>query len=155
MDAATEVDDRRAALSERPRPGGGPSWFVLHPRATDLLVVLAVFVYNLPIQFGAVPKDLWLGTGLVVSVGLCAPYLLRRRHPVAVYAAVQLVAVVQVMLGISLLPADAVLLLVVYTVAVSTRWRVSAPCAAVTAVWVVAATEVDDRRAALSERPRP
>ena len=51
------------------------------------MLVLAIFAYNLPIQFGAVPGHLWLGTGLLVSVGLCVPGLWRRQWPVATYLA--------------------------------------------------------------------
>ncbi|MEL4506088.1 histidine kinase [Luteococcus sp. H138] len=103
----------------------------------NLLLVLAIFVYNLPIQFGSMPTGLWWGIGLLVSVGLCAPGLLRRKRPVATYAVIQLVAVVQSLLGISLLAADAMLLLAVYTLASRRRWQLSALAAVITTGWTV------------------
>lgn len=117
--------------------GGTSSWLQLHPRLVDLMLVLAIFAYNLPIQFGAVPGHLWLGTGLLVSVGLCAPGLWRRQWPAATYLVIQLVAVTQVLLGISLVVADAMLLLAVYTLASRRRWQLSGMAALITATWTV------------------
>lgn len=103
------------------------------------MVVLAVFAYNLPIQPTAVPNGSWLGTGLVVSVGLCAPYLLRRRYPLRVFGAILIVAFAQVLLGVALIPADLVLLFALYGVATRFRWWVSFPAAAAVATWLLLA----------------
>lgn len=118
---------------------GRATWFQQHPRIVDLVVVLAVFAYNLPIQLGSVPDHLWSGTGIVLSAGLCAPYLLRRRHPLGVFAVIQAVAFLQVALGMELLVADVMLLLAVYNVAVRTRWYVSASSAVVLIGWLLVA----------------
>ncbi|GLB64260.1 two-component sensor histidine kinase [Dietzia sp. NCCP-2495] len=100
-------------------------------------MVLVVFAYNLPIQFNSVPDHLWSGTGIVLSVGLCAPHLLRRRYPLGVYACIQVVAFLQVLLGVELLVADVMLLPAVYTLAVRARWSVSAAAAALVVAWLI------------------
>ncbi|MGP5673813.1 sensor histidine kinase [Brachybacterium alimentarium] len=132
-DSSEAVRSAGAELSSR------TNWFQQHSRVVDLVVVLAVFAYNLPIQLGSVPDHLWPGTGLLLSAGLCAPYLMRRRYPLAVFAAIQLVAFLQVLLGVELLVADVMLLLAVYTLAVRTRWFVSACAALVLICWLLVA----------------
>lgn len=115
------------------------NWFQQHPRVVDVVVVLAVFAYNLPIQLGSVPDALWSGTGIVLSVALCAPYLMRRRYPLAVFAAIQAIAFLQILLGVELLVADVMLLLAVYNLAVRARWFVSACAALVSTYWLLVA----------------
>lgn len=140
MDRSAPREDRSGAIrSAGAEAGGRSNWFQQHPRTVDLVVVLAVFAYNLPIQLGSVPDGLWPGTGVVLSAGLCGPYLLRRRYPLGAFAAVQAVAFVQVLLGIELLAADAMLLLVVYNLAVRSRWYLSAAAAAVAIGWLLVA----------------
>lgn len=136
MDRPTTEAAHLEALQSQRIPSA-PTWFQLHPHAVDLLLVLAIFTYNLPIQFGSMPAGLWWGAGLLVSVVLCAPGLVRRQRPVASYAVIQLVAVLQSLLGISLLAADAMLLLAVYTLASRRRWQLSGMAAMVTAAWTV------------------
>lgn len=141
MDRLAPCEDRSGAIRFMGDEAGGRSnWFQQHPRTVDLVVVLAVFAYNLPIQFGSVPDDLWSGTGVVLSVGLCGPYLLRRRYPVGAFVAVQTVAFVQVLLGVELMPADLMLLFVVYNLAVKTRWAFSVVATVVTLGWLLAVT---------------
>ena len=90
MDAvATREAEDPTEIDAPTLSGGTSSWLQLHPRLGDLMLVLAIFAYNLPIQFGAVPGHLWLGTGLLVSVGLCVPGLWRRQWPVATYLALR------------------------------------------------------------------
>lgn len=140
MDELTPREDRsEAARSAGAQLNGRTNWFQQHPRVVDLVVVLAVFAYNLPIQLGSVPDGLWPGTGIVLSAGLCAPYLMRRRYPLAVFAVIQLVAFMQVLLGVELLVADALLLLAVYNLAVRARWYVSAGAALVLIDWLLVA----------------
>ncbi|MEL4358475.1 MULTISPECIES: sensor histidine kinase [unclassified Luteococcus] len=133
------MGQRRGDEDHRPGrvPSGSGGWFRDHPRLLDLLVVLAVFTYNLPILFGAVPERLWPGVGLLVSLGLCLPGLVRRQRPVASYLAIQAIAVLQSVLGISLIPADVMLLLAVYTIASRKRWQLSSGVAVVTTAWTV------------------
>lgn len=141
MDLSTAPTGSGFQTSDGLAPRVAPSWFQLHPRMVDLLVVLAVFLYNLPIQFGAVPARLWPGTALVVSLGLCLPALVRRQRPLAVFVVTAGVAVLQVLLGVGLLPADVMLLVAVYTVAVRLRWLVSALVTVSVAGWTVIATQ--------------
>ncbi|MDN5724138.1 MAG: hypothetical protein L0H20_14305, partial [Corynebacterium sp.] len=49
-----------ATAGAPPAPAG--SWFERHASLIDLIVIGAVFIYNLPIQFAASPEHLWAGT---------------------------------------------------------------------------------------------
>jgi signal transduction histidine kinase len=104
-----------------------------------VVVVLAMFAYNLPIQGAYVPDGLWPGTGIVVSVGLCAPYVLRRGYPLIVFGIILLTAGSQLVLGVGILPADTMLAFALYNVAARFRWPISAPAAAAVALWVLLA----------------
>ena len=126
--------------------GASRSWFQQRPWVVDLVVVLAVFTYNLPIQMGFVPDGLWPGTGVVVSLGLCAPYLARRRYPLGVFCAVLLSAVVQVLLGVGLLVADVMLLFALYNLTTRLRWTVTVPAAASVAGWLLVAAVPSTRQ---------
>lgn len=126
IDSVTAREKEATNCTGSPIPSEAtPLWFQLHPRLVDLIFIIAIFSYNVPIQFGAVPRHLWLGTGLAVSIGLCAPGLLRRQRPVTTYVVIQLVAVAQSLPGISLLVADAMLLLAIYTLASRKGWWLS------------------------------
>lgn len=104
---------------------------------TDGLVASAVFAYNLPIQgFGAGPGGY---AALLIPLGLCLPYLWRRRRPVAAFAAIVAVAALQLLAGVGLLAADVMLLAGLYGVARLRSWRWSVPAAAAVAGWVIAA----------------
>ncbi|WDZ90602.1 sensor histidine kinase [Nocardiopsis sp. HUAS JQ3] len=105
----------------------------------DLLVVLAVFVYNLPIFPAYVPDGPRLAALVIVLVGLCAPYLLRRRYPLAVLAVMLLAACVQVLLGTRLIPADVMLLFAAYNVATRFVWLISLPGAVAVVAWLLIA----------------
>ncbi|MCT1833293.1 sensor histidine kinase [Kocuria palustris] len=140
MNEITPREDRsEAAQSAGAEESSRSNWFQQHPRVVDLVVVLAIFTYNLPIQIGSVPDHLWPGTGIVLSVGLCAPYLLRRRYPFGVFACIQIVAIIQVALSVELLVADVMLLLTVYNLAVRARWYISVISAAVLIAWLLVA----------------
>lgn len=115
------------------------SWFDAHPLVLNLVIALAVFVYNLPIQFASVPGNMWPGLGLLFSFGLCAPYLVRHRYPLAVFLTIAVVAFVHVVIGIGLLMADVMVLFALYTLSSRFRWHVSVPAtAAVIALLIIA-----------------
>lgn len=105
----------------------------------DLLVAVGVFLYNLPIvpiYFRGPAHAVAL---LIVSVALCAPYLLRRRHPVGIFAFILVAAGAQLLLGAPLLAADAMLLFAVYNVATRYAWVISLPAALVVVGWLLVA----------------
>ncbi|MCA3743640.1 MAG: sensor histidine kinase [Cutibacterium sp.] len=127
MDIGSELKRTSSSrLQERP-------WLV------DLVVVLVVFVYNLLVLPLYVPDGLWPGTGVVVSVGLCAPYVLRRGYPLIVFGIILLTAWLQLALGVGILPANFMLAFALYNVAVRFRWPISVPAAAAVALWVLLA----------------
>ena len=105
----------------------------------DLLVVLGVFLYNLPIIpiFAEGPVTL-IGL-VVVSAALCSPYVLRRRFPMAVLGVMLVAACAQLVLGAPILAADAMLLFAVYNVATRYLWWVSLSAAVLTVVWLLIA----------------
>ncbi|MCQ9384302.1 sensor histidine kinase [Brevibacterium sp. 50QC2O2] len=105
----------------------------------DLLVMVGVFLYNLPI-IPIYVDDVIAAIGLVVvSVVLCGPYLLRRRYPIAVLGVILAAACVQLMLGAPILAADAMLLFAVYNVATRYLWWVSLAGTVVTLAWLLVA----------------
>lgn len=113
------------------RPGRG--------RLVDLLVALAVFLYNLPILPVYVTGGSRLVAGYAISVFLCAPYVFRRRYPLAVFGITMAAASAQLLLGTGLIPADIILLPVVYTVATRFRWPVSVTATVIVIVWFLIA----------------
>ncbi|MVA74528.1 sensor histidine kinase [Auraticoccus sp. F435] len=117
---------------ETGRTSGSPGAAARSPVLVDALVALAVLAYNLPVQGLAGP--VWT---LLLPLGLCLPYVLRRRHPRAVLATMLLVAVVQQLAGVELLVADVMLLLAVYGVARRELWPWSLPAAGLVAGWVL------------------
>ncbi|WP_207956933.1 sensor histidine kinase [Rubrobacter tropicus] len=119
--------------------GASSSWLRERPWLVDVVVALAVFAYNLPIQVRYVPDGLWPGTGTVVAVGLCAPYVLRQRHPLPVFGIILLTAWLQLVLGVGFIPADIMLAFALYNVAVRFQWPISAPAAAAVVLWVLLA----------------
>ncbi|PCC26780.1 hypothetical protein CIK75_01395 [Glutamicibacter sp. BW78] len=116
------------------------TWFDKHPRVVDLVIVLAVFSYNLPIQIASVPDNLWSGSGILVSLGLCTPYLFRRRFPLRVFIVILLVVAVQLLLGIGLLVADVMLLFALYNLASRHRWATTIPAASAVVLMLLVAT---------------
>ena len=109
-----------------------PSWFA------DVVVILAVFAYNL-LALPYVPDGLWPGTGIVFSVGLCAPYVLRRRYPLIVFGIIALTAWLQFVLGVGILAADIMLAFALYNIAAHFRWPISMTAAAAVVLWVLLA----------------
>lgn len=115
------------------------SWFETHPMAINLIVVLAVFSYNLPIQFASVPEGMWPGIGLIISGGLCLPYLVRHTRPLLVFIIIFVAIAIQLAVGVGLLIADVMLLFALYTLSSRFRWFVSAPATlAVVATLIIA-----------------
>lgn len=117
----------------------GPGWPTKRTRLVDAVVVVAVLVYNIPIQFASLPAGLWNGAGLVLSLGLCVPYLWRLRYPRSVFGLIFGVAALQLALGVELLVADVMLLLALYNVASSARWKVAVPAGLAVVVWLLIA----------------
>lgn len=131
-------DDSRGHSSSPPASVG--SWVQRHVLLIDVLVIAAVFLYNLPIQFSAVPEHLWIGTGLVFSIGLCTPYLFRRQHPVPIFLTILGVTVAQTTVGIEPLFADVMLVLALYNLSSRCRWVVSVPATLVIVILTLIAT---------------
>lgn len=118
----------------------GTGWPATRVRLIDALIVVVVFVYNLPIQFASVPGELWSGTGVVLSLALCLPYLWRLHLPVTVFILTFAAALTQLVLGVELLVADVMLLLTLYNVASRTRWTVAVPSTLALIVWSLMAS---------------
>ncbi|PRX99711.1 sensor histidine kinase [Allonocardiopsis opalescens] len=129
-------------------PAKGPgAWLRRRPWLPDLAVVLAVFAYNLPLTtvylLEGVPR---FAAVTAVSVLLCAPYPLRRRHPLGVFGVMLAAAAAQPLLGADLLAADIMLAFALYNLATRFRWPVTAPAAAAVVAWLlVAAAPLLDR----------
>lgn len=105
----------------------------------DALVAAAVFGYNLPLVPFYAHSPARTAAVLLVSAALCAPYPWRRRYPLPVLGLLLVAACVQLLLGVWVLPADAMLLLALYNVATRHPWRVSLPGAAATIGWLLVA----------------
>lgn len=116
------------------------SWFETHPMVINSVVVLAVFSYNLPIQFASVPEGLWPGIGLIFSCGLCLPYLGRHTRPLLVFVIIFIVVATHLAVGVGLLIADIMLLFALYTLSSRFRWNVSAPATLAVIVILIFAT---------------
>ncbi|WP_165438339.1 sensor histidine kinase [Pseudonocardia sediminis] len=116
------------------------SWVRGRPRAVDAAVAVVVLAYTLPIQGAYVPAGLPAGTGVLVSVGLCAPWVVRRSFPLGVFGAVVAVFLVQFAIGMGPVPADVMLFLALYAVAVHRRRAVSVGAAAVLAACALLAS---------------
>lgn len=83
---------------------------------------------------------MWSGTGVLFSIGLCAPYLIRHRYPLAVFAAISVVAAVHLAVGIELMIADVMILFALYTLSSRFRWNVSVPATAAVITILIIAT---------------
>ncbi|MBO0829938.1 MAG: sensor histidine kinase [Streptosporangiales bacterium] len=100
-------------------------WFRRHPRFVDGVLAGCFVLPNLPYVLGGaypglVSMPLRLA-GLALVVGLCAPLTWRRRWPFATFSVMAALALVQWLAGITVLLADAALLVAVYTVAAQSR----------------------------------
>ncbi len=92
-----------------------------HPTLVDTAVAVGVGLLGIPSIASEHQRF-----GIVLSVALCAPLVLRRRYPRGVFIAVATVALVQWALGVRL-GADLALLVALYTVAaVQTRRQTAA-----------------------------
>lgn len=105
----------------------------------DLLTVLAVFLYNLPIVPGYADGPAHLGALLAVSAALCLPYLLRRHHPITALGLIVVVACGQLLLGAPILAADVMLLFAIYNLATRSPWWVSLGGTLLAVAWLLAA----------------
>lgn len=100
-----------------------------HPRVVDGAVAGAVFLCNLPVQAASVPQHLPSVTPVLLSVGLCLPYVQRREYPVAIFAVMALVSFAQWTLGVMPLPANLMLFGGLYNVASRCNRRMSVAAA--------------------------
>ena len=107
----------------------------------DLVIVAVVFVYNLPIGLGALPRELPVVVGLLIFMGLCVPYLFRHRRPVAVFVSTAGIASVQLWLGIDVLVADVMVLLTLCSLTLRFAWYFTVPALVATVIWVVLAMQ--------------
>lgn len=136
---ATTDKDGDGATDDRPELMIPGSWWRERSWLLDLLVAMVVFFYNLPILPVYVADGPRLVALVVVSVGLCALYLLRRRYPLTVFSGILVVACVPLLLGVGLIPADLMLLFATYNVATRFRWWVSLPAAVGVVLWLLIA----------------
>lgn len=111
--------------------GAVGSWTRKHPRIIDAAVAIVVFVHNLPVQGGWVSAELPPGTGVMVAIGLCFPYVVRRDFPLATFGTIAIAFLVQLTLGVIFLPADVVVFCALYNVAARCERRTSVAAAGV------------------------
>lgn len=107
----------------------------------DLLVVLLLFTYNLPMiaiysRDGAGP----LVVALLFSLGACTPYLLRQTFPVTVFVAIYSMAWIQVLWGIDIFAANLMLAFALYNLATRRTWIVTSIATACVVGWFVIGT---------------
>lgn len=126
-----------ATAEQPPLPRAPGSWLRERVWLLDLLVALAVFVYNLPTLAVYSSDPMRLAALTAVSAGICGPYLFRRRYPLAVLGVMLAAAFVHPLLGAPIIIADFMLLLAVYNVATRFQWWVSLPAAAATVIWLL------------------
>lgn len=105
-------------------------WLRKHPRVVDGAVAGAVFLFNLPVQ-AAYTQALPAYIALVLSVGVCFPYVYRRDRPVQTFAVIALASFVQWQLGVGPLPANLMLFFGLYNVASCCNRQVSVAAAGV------------------------
>ena len=129
MRTMTAYEADTGALVEEPGRAPG-SWVRERARLFEVLVAAGVYLYNLPIITIYMDYSPRFATVAIVSSGLCAPWLLRRRYPLAVLAVMLAAAFAQLPLGVPIIAADVMLVFAVYNVATRYRWRMSVPAAA-------------------------
>ena len=110
-------------------------------RILDLVIVLAVFVYNLPIGLGALPQGLPVAVGLLIFTALCVPFLFRHRWPVMAFVLTAAFAFVQLWLGIDVLVADVMMLLTLCSLTLRIAWYFTLPGLLAAVLWVALATQ--------------
>lgn len=107
----------------------------------DLLGAAGVFLYNLPTMPTSAPHLIdepgSYAALAVLSLVMCAVYLLHRRYPIAVLSTLLVLACAQLLFGAPIIMADVILLFGVYTVATRYAWSVSLPAALVTVGWLL------------------
>lgn len=110
-----------------------------HPMLADALVVMAFVAVIAPrlALHGPDPRGV-TGT-YILSVALLVPLIWRRRYPVAVFATLGLLGLVQLIKGDKLL-ADVAILVALYTVASRTPRRVAVTAAAAVEIGVLVAS---------------
>lgn len=127
-------------------PWRGSRWAETAPRLTDLLIVLAVFFYNLPIGLGSVPDHVPTGAALLIFIGLCLPFLFRRRRPVLVFVATVFVAYLQLGLGMEFLAADIMVVLTLCSLTLRHPWYLTVVGLVASVVWLILAAQSSLRR---------
>ncbi|WP_092108814.1 sensor histidine kinase [Brevibacterium sandarakinum] len=136
---ATSPSSDSVAPGVSPSPG---SWFRERMWLVDLLVAFGVFLYNLPTMPASalhlIDDPVSYATLTVLSLVMCAIYILRRRFPLAVLVAMLALACAQLLFGAPIIMADIILLFGVYTVATRYAWTVSLPAALVVVGWLLA-----------------
>ena len=107
------------------------AWLRRHPRLVDLLWALPIVALSgataPAFVDGPSPRMAWYVYGVLV-IGLCVPLVWRRGRPRAVFAIVAIVAFLQWLAGLDIVPADITVLVAMYTVAASCtlRWAAAA-----------------------------
>ncbi|MGO2024049.1 MAG: sensor histidine kinase [Brevibacterium aurantiacum] len=90
--------------------------------AIDTALVMGVFLYNLPIVFALAPNPSTFPLpGLLVSIGLCFPYLWRRSYPLVSYAVICSACLLQLIVNEGILGANVMVLFTVFNIA--TRYK--------------------------------
>lgn len=107
------------------------AWVRGHPRLIDGASVAPLFAFSLLGGHYTEPYDGTWWMVLIVAAGICAPFAIRRRWPLAAFAIASVFGFVQWLLNIGLLPADLVLFAALYNVASRCRWEMAASAAAV------------------------
>ncbi|WGP07730.1 histidine kinase [Bacillus subtilis] len=140
-----QVKDMKLSASTATTPLG--RWAERHAAMIDAVVAAVLFLYDAMYLtgqyagFGDLPLPLFV-VALVLSAGICAVYILRRRAPRIVPAIVFAAAWGYVLLGIGLSPAPLALLgLTLYFLGTRFGWRVVFFAALLAGGWVVAAAQ--------------
>lgn len=122
---------RMAASTERVTPGAPDDPVRGGPIAFDIALTVVILAYNAVVQGFAGP---WYE--YCVPLGLCLPWLARRRWPLPVLVTMLAFAVLQTLLGLGVLPADLMLALGVHNLAARSRWQCSIPFTALVVGWI-------------------
>lgn len=111
--------------------GRAGSWFERHPRVLDIAVVVPVLLYSLHGFVGMLGTDPAALVGVLLTVGVCAPWVFRREAPLASFAVMAALSFVQWVLDVLPMAGNLLLVAGVYNVASRCSRRVSVPTAGV------------------------
>ncbi len=104
----------------------------------DIAVVLVIFSYNLPIVLST--HSVPLAAVICVFLGVCLPFLWRKKYPRIVFVITFIFIIIQYFCGIPIAAADVMLLLVLCSVATQLLWKHSIAPLIVTISWIPIAT---------------